>query len=212
MTITNGYCTLQQFVDELDAPSAGSTAADTTVMEQCIEDASRDIDGYCGRRFFTAADTVYLDYPDPYDTALWFSDDINAVYSLTNGDGASIASTGYVLWPRNALAKAAIVATGTTTWAASPTGETIGVISASANVGYVNRAASVGSIASNAKSIQVINSTRRACLKLAAAYYRQRKPGAGGEAAQVTAAGVVLVPQGMPKDVTQILAPYVRYW
>jgi hypothetical protein len=188
---------------------AGSTAADTAVMEKIIEDASRAIDGYCGRRFYATSETHYLDYPVPYDDAVFFDDDLIAAASVVGGDGVTV--TGYKLWPVNALAKAGMLANTGTSWAACPSGDTMGTISVAGSWGYVDRGASVGSVASNIKSIAVINVTRRACLIIAAAYYRKRF-GQNVEAAQVTGAGVVLTPQGIPKDAAQLLEAYVRRW
>lgn len=54
MSITNGYCTLT----ELKAALGVSDTADDTALERAINSASRQIDGYCGRRFWQDAEAT----------------------------------------------------------------------------------------------------------------------------------------------------------
>lgn len=56
MAITNGYCTLA----ESKAVLRLTDSADDTLLENCIEGASRRVDGYCGRFFYTTNQTVQL--------------------------------------------------------------------------------------------------------------------------------------------------------
>jgi hypothetical protein len=63
MTITNGYCTLQEVKSALRL----SDSIDDTLIENSIESASRRIDGYCGRFFYkTSALAVPLFAHDAY--------------------------------------------------------------------------------------------------------------------------------------------------
>jgi hypothetical protein len=102
MAITNGYTTLAIVKARLTITGTGNDAA----LESCIEAASREIDGLCGRRFyqltattryFTADDSQYLDI-----------DDLVSVTSLgTDADGDRTfedtwATTDYDLEPYNA--------------------------------------------------------------------------------------------------------------
>ena len=213
MAISNGYCTVQELVDEIYGTDAGSSAMDTAVMERIIEDASRAIDAYCGgRRFYATYETHYCDYPVPYAETLYLDDDLLTLSSVTNGDGASIAGSALRLWPRAALAKAGVTAPLASGLAWYPDGaDTQEVIAVSGSWGYVDRGASIASIASNARSLHVIDVTRRACLIVARDLYRKRT-GQGEMAAQVTPAGVVLTPQGMPQDAAQMLEGLRRQW
>lgn len=56
MPITNGYCTLA----EAKAALRITDSTDNTLLENCVEAASRRIDGYCGRFFYNTAFTVKL--------------------------------------------------------------------------------------------------------------------------------------------------------
>lgn len=49
MAITNGYCTLEQLKAQI---GDDSDVLDTTLLERAIEAASRNIDAFCGRRFW----------------------------------------------------------------------------------------------------------------------------------------------------------------
>lgn len=104
MTITNGYCTLDDFKNRL----AGSMAVDATrdaLMEQTIEAASRQIDGWCGRRFYAASETRYV---TAVDWDLCFVDDLLSVSALATDDdndrtySTTWAATDYELEPVNA--------------------------------------------------------------------------------------------------------------
>jgi hypothetical protein len=111
MTITNGYCT----VDELkhtNRLNINDSDSDSTVMlEGVIEAVSRKIDDQCNRhfycdsadvaRYFTARDSVSL-FVD--DIASQDSDTV-AIVIDTNGDGTyddTFTSTDFVLEPYNA--------------------------------------------------------------------------------------------------------------
>jgi hypothetical protein len=154
--------------------SAAPDVVDDTVMDDAITDASRAVDTFCARQFYASAETLALDLPDPYDRAIWFGRDVLAVQGASNGDGTLLAAANYYLWPRGAQAYAAITLTEAASfgWVAASTGNTQGVISIAASVGYVNRAASAASDPS--KGQQVISATHRATLIKAAIMYRQR--------------------------------------
>jgi hypothetical protein len=61
MTISNGYLTRDEFKAALSIIAVGQD----TFIDECIETASRDVDAYCGRRFFLdAAATQRFYMPD----------------------------------------------------------------------------------------------------------------------------------------------------
>lgn len=80
MAISNGYCTLA----EVKAAARITDTIDDTLLELCIESASREIDGYCGRNFFTAGTTATV-----------------RTYTATNSDFVPVddfaSTTGFVL-------------------------------------------------------------------------------------------------------------------
>lgn len=82
MAITNGYCTLSELKSRLDILGDSYDA----ILEQNIEAASRKIDGYCGRHFYSATETHY------YQSERWDevdTDDIVSVSSLTTDEDGS---------------------------------------------------------------------------------------------------------------------------
>jgi len=62
MTITNGYATVVDLSSYLT-----SDQLETSQYESAIEDASRWVDGYCGRRFYADTTATARKYPPPQD-------------------------------------------------------------------------------------------------------------------------------------------------
>ena len=63
MAITNGYATLAQVKSALRI----SDAVDDALLEMAVESASRLIDGYCGRSFYSQGTAIKVYAPDnPY--------------------------------------------------------------------------------------------------------------------------------------------------
>jgi len=62
MAITNGYCTLAEIKSALRV----TDSTDDTLLENCIEAASRRIDGYCGTFFYQSVKTIRMFNRDPY--------------------------------------------------------------------------------------------------------------------------------------------------
>ena len=92
MAITNGYCTLAQLQDETGV----TAAAETTKMEIAIGAASRQIDGFCDRRFWQDGSVVARQYwPD--DTRTLYVDDISTttglIVALDEGDNGAFSTT-----------------------------------------------------------------------------------------------------------------------
>lgn len=106
MAITNGYCTLLEFKSRFYPPDS-SDMADDKVIESAITAVSREIDGYCHRRFWknTAYETRYF-------TAAWgnllLCDDVVSVTGVCVDDAGdrtystTLATTDYDLEPYNA--------------------------------------------------------------------------------------------------------------
>jgi len=102
MSITNGYCTLNELKQRLDIKDND----DDSTLNAVIESASRMIDDHCGRhffadaaatRYFTARCNDYLDIDDCYGvTTLKTDDDGDRTYENTWDD------SDYDLMPFNA--------------------------------------------------------------------------------------------------------------
>lgn len=101
MAIVNGYCTLA----EVKAALRVTDSIDDALIELSVAGASRQIDGYCERVFYsTSATRVYT--PESY--TLCQVDDLVSVTTLkTSGDGSTFdttwAATDYQLEPLNGV-------------------------------------------------------------------------------------------------------------
>jgi hypothetical protein len=102
MAIVNGYCTLAA----LKAALRITDTLDNDLLEVAIESASREIDGYCERVFYSTSGTrVYA----PQNIYLVQTDDIVSVTTVkTSTDGltfnTTLAATDYQLEPLNGIA------------------------------------------------------------------------------------------------------------
>jgi hypothetical protein len=102
MAIVNGYCTLAQ----LKAALRVTDTLDNDMLEVAIESASREIDGYCERVFYSTSGTrVYA----PQNIYLVQTDDIVSVTTVkTSTDGVTFNTTlavgDYQLEPLNGIA------------------------------------------------------------------------------------------------------------
>lgn len=109
MTVTNGYCTL----DDLKTALRITDTLDDRLLEGSIESASRRIDGMCSRRFYLDSATSARTFA-PQQARLVTVDDIGTATGLTvkvdtDGSGTfetTLASgTDFQVEPLNALAQ-----------------------------------------------------------------------------------------------------------
>ena len=92
MAITNGYCTLTQ----VKAGLRITDSVDDTLLEMAVESASRAIDSYCNRVFYSTG-TAVVRYYSPVDSYLCDIDDLVSLTSLyTNSDETQ--SSYNILW------------------------------------------------------------------------------------------------------------------
>jgi hypothetical protein len=106
VAITNGYCTLQQLRDHFGDSGA---SLPTSLLERAINAASREIDEFCGRRFWIDETVQTRLYRPEFDDLVWV-DDIATRTGLviktdSTGDGTyatTWATTDYELQPLNA--------------------------------------------------------------------------------------------------------------
>lgn len=102
--INRWYCSL---VEARAAATATTTGADAT-LKRHVRSASRWIERICGgggiiRTFIPVIATKLFDYQ--YPRLLNLRDDLLAVTVLTNGDGATMSSSEYFLYPANMTPK-----------------------------------------------------------------------------------------------------------
>lgn len=109
------------------------------VLAELITRTSRQIDGICQRVFAPRILTHFYDVPKGRE--LIFDDDLLEVLTLTNGDGQTISSTDYKLYPLNfsAKAKLSLLGSGSSVFQTSSSGDVEGAISLRAVWGYHDR-------------------------------------------------------------------------
>ena len=101
MAITNGYTTLA----DVKAALRITDSVDDSLIEIAIESASREIDGYCNRVFYSTSGTrVY----QPQDAFVCQTDDIISITTLKTSDNAQSynntwATTDFQLEPLNGV-------------------------------------------------------------------------------------------------------------
>ena len=109
MTITNGYCTLDQVRAHLGYPVSAERDEDTH-LELAVNAASRLIDAYCGRRFWQDGSVVVREYwaesaqcveVDDISTTVGLIVKIDEAGAGTFGTTLTI-STDFLLRPSNA--------------------------------------------------------------------------------------------------------------
>jgi hypothetical protein len=99
--ITNGYCTIQQIKDALRI----SDAVDDSLLELSIEAASREIDAYCQRVFYSS--TATREFVTESNFVVQIDDLVSLTYLKTSTDRlweTTWGTTDYQLEPTNGIA------------------------------------------------------------------------------------------------------------
>ena len=200
----NDYCTLTQIKGRLDPNGTTTLAIDDMAILEMIDEASRAIDTFCGgRTFFARAAEVRL-FDRPGNRQLDFDDDLLAVTTLLNGDGSTITSASYKLYPANETVKHWLTLTITSgiIWLVDTSGQSMQAISLTGTWGYVDRTAT------DFRSLQIIRATEHACIETVVAVYQSRY----GENATfntiVTPSGMVITPRDIPGWVQKYIQAY----
>lgn len=176
----------------------GTTEDD--LLERLIDAAETEIEKDRGYSFAVSADTTrYFDAVKDVDgDTLFFDMWCAAITTVTNdADGASpqtITSTYYTTLPRNATPYFAIRLKSSSNYSWTYTSDPEGGITVAAKWGW---------------STTPPEDIRQAVIRLAAYYYRQKDAGVFDTTA-MPEAGVIQVPQGIPRDVRIILDNYPR--
>lgn len=174
-------------------------ATDDIPLARAIDDAQKYIVEQTNRVFEATILTKYyqrenLSFDDRQ--VLFIDDDLLAVTTLTNGDDNAtvIPSTEYVLVPRN-------------------DGPPYNGVKLNINSSYIwefdtDQWASI--LGTWGYSVLVPNDIRRATLRLAGFFYRQRDAQVY-ETTAIPEAGVITIPAGMERTMTIIIEKYKRY-
>ncbi len=186
------YCTVTELKSYLNITNTG----DDALLATLIARAQALIDRHTGRVFEATSDTTqYMDADSDVDgVLLWLPDDLCAITTVTNGDATTVTTTDYVTQPRNSTPYYALKlkASSEISWTWDTTPEN--AISILGRWAY--------SLTAPADIVQ-------ACIRWAAYLYRQRDANVFDVTAD-PAMGTITVPQGIPRDVEQMLKPYLR--
>jgi hypothetical protein len=205
MGIANGYATLLQIKNRINSLGMSTDATDDATIENMVEQASRVIDGYCGgRTFYARTETHYFNTPDGLQLDL--DDDLLTVTTLTNGDATVVTSSKYFLIDRNKppYYEIKLRASSGIIWQLDSNGDEEQAISLAGSWGYVDRAAT------DARSVMVIRNTEEACILIVLNEYHRLSGENVSGTTIVTAAGVVITPQGIPQKAADLIRIYAR--
>ena len=176
-----------------------ASTKDATLIGDLLERAQAQVEAYCDRTIVaptTAATRYYDALRDTSDDlrTLYLDADLASITTITNGDGTTVASTHYVTEPRHSPPYRSIrlttLADDNWTYTAAPE-DAIQVLG---RWGYSTRA-----------PVDV----QQATIRLAAYMYAQ-KDVSTFDVTMFQDAGMMTIPQGMPRDVKELLEPYRR--
>lgn len=188
-------------VADLKAYLGISVSSDDILLTSLIARAQAAIDAYCSRTFEASTDTTryYTVGVDTDGDMLHLDRDCAAITTVkTNADATSpttlTAATDYITHPRSDTPYYAIQLLGSSNYSWTYTNNPENGITVTGKFAYSTSAPA---------------SIVHACIRLAAYFYRQKDAGVYDTTA-IPDAGIIQVPQGIPRDVQLLLAPYVR--
>lgn len=190
------YCTLTQIKRALKINTADTE--NDELLNEYIEESSRQIESECSRQFYASYETRYFDavYPTVDRYTLYVDTDLLGVTSVTNGNGTAFAASDYVLEPANFTPKYGITlkqSTNTPLWQYDED---------------YNQAIIVnGTWGYNLGTTPPVE-IRRACIRLASWRFKQRD--APFETSSFPEIGAVVTPSAIPEDILTLLEPYKR--
>ena len=174
---------------------------DDPLLTDLLTRAQRAIEQYTGREFETSADsTRYMDAIGEHIAGNtlhlgWFGD-IYSITTVTNGDGNTIASTKYELYPKTltdrepTIQRIVLLASQSTYW--------------DYTTDWENAISIAGKWAYSATAPADI---KQATIRLAAYYYAQ-KDAPIFDVTAIPGTGEMIVPVGMPQDVKMLIDRY----
>jgi hypothetical protein len=182
----------------INTATAGTAAStkDDVLLAVLVAAAQKQVDSYCDRTFEASTKaTRYYDAVTDVDqgsTRLWLGADCCAVGTIMNGTGVAVSK--YVTEPRNAPPYYAIKLKDSAGELFQYEDDPQDAITVLAKWAYSTKAPA---------------DVAQATIRLAAYMYAQ-KDSQVFDVSMFPDAGVMTVPQGMPKDVQEMLRPYRR--
>jgi len=177
-----------------------SGTGDDTLLDKLIDAAQSAIDRYTSRTFEASTDATrkFTVGVDTEGDLLFLDADLAAITSIiTDADATSsttLASTEYVPRPRNMTPYHAIQILGSSSNSWTYTDDPENGVEVTGRWAWSTTAPA---------------DVAQACMRLAGYYYRQKDAGVFDTTA-IPDAGIIQIPQGMPRDVQLILNPYRR--
>lgn len=175
--------------------------AEDVLLSDLIARAQSAIDHYCGRTFESSTDTTrnFEVGKDTDGDTLYLDRDLCSITTVkTDADATSpvtlTANTDYITHPRTDTPYYAIQLLGSSSYSWTYTSNPEMGVTVTGKWAY---------------STSAPNDIVHATIRLAAYFYKQKDAGVYDTTA-IPDAGVIQVPQGIPRDVQLILAPYVR--
>jgi len=189
------YVTIPQFKNYRGITST----KEDVLIGDLLERAQSQVETYCGRVFVapTTASTHYFDaIRDTSDDlrTLYLDDDLVSITTITNGDGNTVGTTHYVTEPRHVTPYHSIRLTALADDNWTYTGAPEDAVKVYGRWGYSTSAPA---------------DVQQATIRLAAYMYAQ-KDASVFDVTVYPDAGVMQVPQGMPRDVRELLDSYRR--
>jgi hypothetical protein len=194
------YITVAQFKTNLGI----TDSTDDAIIQVWINCAQKTIDSYTGRTFEAAADSTKKFTPlrEDWGGTLWWDGvtlglqlDLCQLTSITNGDGNLIPTTAVVLLPQNMSVKTAIKIKSNTQYVWTYTG------SPDESISIVGRWA---------YSITAPDDIVGTCYELAKYLYQNRESNPSSSQQIISADGVALAPNEIPRTIISLMSPYVR--
>ena len=186
------YATIAQVINYLGIDEEG----DHVLLDSLINSAQKAIENHTFRTFEAATETRYFEESavDDDTNTLYVDRDLLTITTLTNGDSSSTAipNTEYWLVPRNESPKWGIRLKFDSDY--SWEFDTDYWVSVAGTWGY-----------SATVPADIVHATKRLV-----GYYYAQKDAQIWDTTVIPDAGVITVPQGIPRDVERILRPYVR--
>ena len=177
-----------------------SEVEDDTLLDALIDYAQQAIDSYTGRSFEASADSTryFTVGVDTEGRMLYLDEDLASITTVTTDADATspttLETTDYITHPRNRTPYHAIEILGSSDNSWEYTDDPEGGIEVTGKWAW---------------STAAPNDIIHACNRLVAYYYRQKDAGVFDTTA-IPDAGIIQIPQGIPRDVQMILNPYRR--
>lgn len=174
-----------------------SGSADDALLADLITRASRIVDRHCHRHFAAVQETRCYDAVGSHITGklLLLDADLLSLTTLTNGDGAVIDADDTILRPVNWPPYFGISLKASSGLGWTYTDDPEGAISVEGVWGY---------------SAEPPPEIVQAVTRLAAWLYRQRDTGVDTTEVEVTERGTAAAPSRLPRDVRQMIDPFIR--